>query len=300
MLRLACMLFGIVMATGISQGADKPVKLTAIFAMDANGGNVRELVVIPTYPIIHSPEISPDGRSVAVDGWRAGENLTDAHVLIVDLQDKSITNFGKGAMPTWSPDGKWIAYCKYPPEQGVYIRSIDGEEERLLDRDGWGIQWSPDGLKAAYTKDGEFVIYDFIGDKKRTISWGAENPYSRIYWNLKWSPDSKRICFKGRHHDGTEDIGIITVTGADAQLRVRCDGSEFNPDIAWHPDGSRVTLPKRAQPGQPGQIYVLDPDKDDAPRPLKGQPTDRNNSGMCWSRDGKTLIFMSSRANANP
>ena len=39
----------------------------------------------------------------------------------------------------------------------------------------------------------------------------------------------------------------------------------------------------------------FDPDGDDPPRPLAGQPTDRHNSRMCWSQDGKTLVFVSSK-----
>lgn len=293
MLRIVCLSLGTAAALTAPAKAENVARATAIYAMDADGSDLRKLASIPDYPIINSPEVSPDGRYVAVDGWRNDEDLRDARVLIVDLKNGSVINFGKGAMPSWSSDGQWFAFCKYAPERGVYIRSVDGDEERLIDADGWGIQWSPDGMKAAYTRDGRFVIYDFIADTRRTVSWGTGGRYARIYWNCKWSPDSRRICFKGRRPDGTHEIGIVNVVGADPQLRVVCDGSEFNPDIGWSPDGSRITLPKRSQPGQPGQIFVFNPNRYEAPVPLKGQPTDRANSGMCWTRDGETFIFLS-------
>ena len=154
MLRLAAVLFGIAMLAGIAQGADPSAKVTAIYAMDADGGNVRELASIPDYPIINSPELSPDGEWVAVDGWKRDESLTDARILLVHLEDGAVLNLGKGAMPSWSADGKWIALCKYGPERGVYICSLDGETERLIDREGWGIQWAPDGETLIFVSRG--------------------------------------------------------------------------------------------------------------------------------------------------
>ena len=273
--------------------AAAPQAVTAIFAMDADGTHVREVASVAESPIINSPEVSPNGRYVAVDGWRADESLTDARLLIVDLHTGAVTDFGHGAMPSWSADGKWIAFCKYRPERGVYIRSLNNREERLIDDRGWGIQWAPDGLKAAYTHDGEFVIYDFIGDSKRRISFGEERRYSYIYWNSKWSPDSTQICFKARRANGDDEIGIVNVNDDNSGFRILCDGSEFNPDIAWSPDGTLITFPSRGTSGQPGQIFGINPHEYDAPIPLPGQPTDRSNSGMCWTRDGQTLYFLS-------
>ena len=293
MSRLTCMLIGMAMVTDVCRGADPPAKATAIYAMDVGGGNLRELASIPDYPIINSPEVSPDGKWVAVDGWNRDESLTDARLLLVHLEDGAVLNLGKGAMPSWSSDGKWIAFCRYGSERGVYIRSFDGATERLIDREGWGIQWSPDGLKAAYTRGGKFVIYDFIGDTRREVRPAAEWPYRTIYWNCKWSSDSREICFLGRRRDGRSEIGILDLGGDQPRLRVRADGVEFNPDIAWRPDGSQVTVPKKSQPGEPGQIYVFDPNHYETPVRLEGQPADRANSGMCWSPDGETLVFLS-------
>lgn len=293
MLRLTCLLIGMAMVTDVGRDADPPVTATAIYAMDADGRNVRELASIYDYPIINSPEVSPDGKWVAVDGWKRDQSLTDARILLVHMEDGAVLDLGKGAMPSWSADGKWIAFCKYGPERGVYIRSVDGETERLIDREGWGIQWAPDGLKAAYTRSGKFVIYDFIGDTRREISVAEGWPYQSIYWNCKWSSDSREICFLGRRRDGRREISILDLAGHQPKLRVRADGADFNPDIAWRSDGSRVTIPKKSQPGERGQIYVFDPNRYEPPIRLEGQPADRANSGMCWSPDGETLLFLS-------
>lgn len=266
-----------------------------IWAMDSDGKNARRIAHVDEFPIINSPEISPDGRFVAVDGWKASEDLTAARLLLIDIHNGNVENLGVGAMPNWSPDGNWIAFCKYFDKRGVHIRSRDGQVERHLDPDGWGIQWSPDGWKVAYARGPHFVIYNFITAQSREVI-PAEWDYTRIYWNPTWSPDSKEVCFKARHSQGHDEFVILNVTAEEPSIRRRVSASGFQEDIAWHPDGSRILIPKAAADGAMGQIYVYDPNGEDEPTPLAGQPKDRHNSGMCWSRDGKTLYFISRAA----
>jgi Tol biopolymer transport system component len=288
-------------AAGADESKDAPPKdpprgpLIEIYAINADGTNPRKVAAVPKFPIINSPEISPDGKWIAVDGWNWDQNLRDAHNLIVNLETGRVKDLGVGCMPTWSLDGKWIAYSKYQPEGGVFIREVDGDDVRLIDQGGWGIQWSSDGFKLAFTRDGNIIVYDFIADLAREIFPPDEKPYSYIYWNIKWSPDSKRICFKGRRPDKSVDIALVSATAGGPQLRVVCegDGDDYNEDFGWHPDGSRVAIPRKAMPDQPGQIFEFNPDKGKPLVLLAGQPADRNNGGLCWSRDGKTLYFVS-------
>ncbi|MDA1162109.1 MAG: hypothetical protein O3B13_03310 [Planctomycetota bacterium] len=276
------------------------VRYCEIWAMDADGRNTRKVARVPDYPFINSPEISPDGTRVAVDGWRTGEGTGDAVILIVDIKTRDVENLGKGCMPTWAPNGESIALCKYGDRQGgggVYIRSLDGKTEVQIDRQGWGIQWSPDGLKLAYTKGGQFIIYTSAND-----SWDIISPkdwnYSTIYWNPTWSPDSTKLCFKAKDVTGTHHFAILNMEGDMPVVQSRISADGFNPDIAWHPDGKRIAIPKAAAAGQFGRLVEFNPD--DVPGDgkqagvvMQGQPNDRHNSGMSWSRDGKTLFFIS-------
>jgi Tol biopolymer transport system component len=248
---------------------------------------------IPEFPIINSPEISPDGRWIAVDGWKHDENLQDARLLFVSPQTGDVRNLGIGAMPTWSRDGRWIAFSKYGPNGGVFITQFDGLDQRLIDSDGWSIQFSPDGLKAAYSVRGTMVVYDFIGDSKRALIPTNNVSYEFIYHNSTWSPDSKRICFKGKRRGGGEEFGIISAVDDAPVVRVRCSAEDYHPDIAWHPDGLRIAVPRKEKPGEHARLDEFNPDSDDPPVPVKGQPTDRHNGGLCWSRDGRTLYFVS-------
>jgi Tol biopolymer transport system component len=292
-LRRTLLLLALACTAQSSRAQDRP-RVPAIYALPSGGSKAWELASLPDYPFLCSPELSPDGTRVAVDGWREGENLQNAHLLIINLENRAVQDLGKGAMPSWSPDGTWIACSKYGG--GVFIRSVIENDEQLIDAAGWGIQWSPDGKRLAYARGGNLIIHELATSAQSEVFPRNKVPYDMIYWNCAWSPDSQQVCFKGRRRsDGAEELAIVTATGAAPQHRVLRRAEDINPDIAWHPDGSRIVVPKAGKPGQHGQMLMFDLTQAGAPKPLAGQPTDRHNGGMCWSRDGELLVFMSSQ-----
>ena len=271
----------------------QPMRIT-LWAMDANGDNARELGGFPGYPIINSPEVSPDGRTVAVDGWKHGQKYPDAHVLLFDVETQQMRDLGPGCMPSWSADGVWVGISKYHPNR-ICLREVDAETEHEVDQSGWAIQLSPDGGKAAYVRDSDkLVVDDFASNTQLEYTPDREDPYRYIMHNCCWSPDSRRVCFLGRRRSGRREIAILTVDGGDPELHVLCDASDIDPDIDWSPDGTKITFPRRGKAGQPGQIMVVNPhEPNQSPVPLAGQPKDRSNRGMCWTPDGQTLYFVS-------
>ena len=140
------------------------------------------------------PNSLRDNKWVGVDGWKHGEGFPQAHVLIFSVEDGTVKYNFEGSMPSWSADGTHVAYCKSGRDRGVYLRNLEAELDIPIDRNGWAIQWAPDGRKVAYIRGNGIVVYDLIEDTKKVI----ETPYSSIYHNPEWSGDSKRICFLGR------------------------------------------------------------------------------------------------------
>jgi Tol biopolymer transport system component len=262
-----------------------------VYATRADGTPAWELATLKDYPYAYSPELSPDGTRVALDGWKEGQNGTDAHILVVNLNDGSVADLGRGAMPSWSADGTWLAYSNYAPNHGVYIRQVQGGMEELIEAGGWGIQWSPDGKQLAYARGGNLVVYDLATKTKLALRLHDEAMYRQIYWNCGWSADSSRICFKGQRRSTNQDeLAVVTMLhGQLIQWKVCCDAEDVAEDVAWHPDGTRIVIPKA------GQLYEFNPDTDDPPKLIPGLPAGRTNAGMCWSRDGEILVFMSYR-----
>lgn len=66
--------------------ARRVVPRREVWAMDADGRRARRVARFGDFTVINSPEVSPDGNYVDVDGWKTGQNLRDARVLIVEVR----------------------------------------------------------------------------------------------------------------------------------------------------------------------------------------------------------------------
>lgn len=270
-----------------------------IYAQLPDGSSVS--IAFPDFPIVYSPEISPDGKWVAVDGWKNGEPNTAAHVLVANIETDEVRDFGIGCIPHWSADGKQIGYSCY--NKGVYLCDFDqpGGPAKLIDAQGWSIHFSRDGLKAAYVKNGDnFIIYDLATGEKRLVFPEENSPYRYIEHNFTWSADSRRLCFKGHRPNGGVDVGIVSAAGGDPQLKVRFNGSTVQSDFAWHPDGKRIMFPRVAPGSSRSQIHELEADTDGPIQLFATQPNDRNVIGISFSRDGSTFAFMTTNDGSRP
>jgi TolB protein len=259
-----------------------------INAIAADGSNTSELVVLEDFISGGSADISPNGKKAVLDAWKKGQNAGSAHVVIVDLETGDVQDLCPGAMPTWSPEGSLIAYSQY--NGGVWIRSVKGIEGKQVDPKGWGIQWSPDGRKLAYVVGAQLVIYDVLADQKKEVFPAGTNPYRRLYYNGQWSPDSKKYAVKAAKADRTLDLAIIAVDGDKPEVHVCGNATELMEDYAWHPDGTRLVAPTKQ-----GRLVVFNPAGTAPPQEFPGQPKDRFINGCTWSRDGKTLVFTSTK-----
>jgi hypothetical protein len=97
---------------------------------------------------------------------------------------------------------------------------------------------------------------------------------------------------------GANEFAILSIEGDEPVVQSRISAKGFNPDIASYPDGKRISIPQGAVAGRFGRIVEFNADEvpgDGTPAgvAMKGQPNNRHNSGMSWSRDGKTLFFIS-------
>ncbi|WP_397570577.1 EF-hand domain-containing protein [Schlesneria sp. T3-172] len=250
------------------------------------------LVTIPEYPNIGSPQLSPDGKWLAVDGSKEGQNDAAAHVLLINLASDEVLDLGSGCLPHWSADGRRIGYSKY--SGGVYIRNVEAieDDEELIDSRGWSICFSPDGKYTAYTKGGNLVLLNHKTHEKRMLFDSNKFEYSYIEWNFVWSPDSERVCFKARKADGTIDVCIASIMEDGPALRVRCSGKDVRTNLAWHPDGKRIMFPRFAAPGRREQIFEIPVDGDEPARRYVKQPRNRNNINQTWSKDGKLFVYL--------
>ena len=273
-----------------------PDPVQPLYVMDADGGNLQSLVSLPDYTACGSPKWCPDGTKIAFDAWKAheGEDYRAAHVVVVNADGSSPQDLGPGAMPCWSPGGNRIAFSQYSPNRGVWFMYADGSDRKLLDPSGWGVRWSPDGRKLAwttYSNGANITVYDLIEGNLHTVLEGEHRRYSAIYWAFGWSPDSKRLCFKGTSQGG-EELVIVNVAGSSHGLKVRLQ-AKTGSNIAWHPDGKQIAFYKSCPERKCQQVYVMDADSEEPPTLLEGQDPERANTDATWSPDGEKILFSS-------
>lgn len=143
--------------------------------------------------------VSADGRWAAYQSYRSGNQ--DIWALPLDKSDGEpvqITRYpGADHDPSWSPDGKRVAYVSDAATQDIWIASLEGGEPELLvggPREEFQPMWSPDGRFIAFSSDrgdgGPSLWLCRVEDK--SIAPVAEG---RFVWVHSWSPDGASIVY---------------------------------------------------------------------------------------------------------
>jgi TolB protein len=201
--------------------------------------------------------------------------------------------------PSWSPDGKRIAFARETSAGpwGIYTFDVRSGRERLLITnkvDARHPSWSPDGRKIAFTALTEtprtvdytgIYVMDADGGRARRLT-----PIDQWADQAAWSPDGRRIAFLRWLPQKTGRVRAI------ASLRVMSASGTHERELvhratapAWSPDGKRL-----AYTSSRVEICVVHADGS-SPRCLTRN--DVRDSDPSWSPDGRWIAFDSDRAN---
>ena len=105
--------------------------------------------------------------------------------------------------PTWSPDGKHIAYVNAKLgnlNSDIHIASLGEQEDEHIAK-GWYPSWSPDGTEIAYSVDQPFASQlTFINVHTRAQEQPL--PKKTLIWQYypSWSAIGDRLAFTGNKH----------------------------------------------------------------------------------------------------
>jgi Tol biopolymer transport system component len=253
-----------------------------IYVMDADGSNVRQLT-----------KNEPEGENEADDG-----------------------------SPSWSPDGRRIAFTSTRDHEGdgfdseeLYVMEADGDGHTRLteNKSGEGApSWSADGEWLLFSRraveqpatEEEAVKFKLElmrpdGSEMKTLF----EPEALLVTGAAWSPDDKEVAFTGceiveRQLDC--EVWMANADGSDAKKLT--DGTGRSASPAWSPDGGRIAFTSDRDmngdcffhdcTGWNTEIYVMNADGSD-PKRLTDDPGD--DTSPTWSPDGMRIAFAALR-----
>ena len=133
--------------------------------------------------------------------------------------------------PSWSPDGRTIAYYHNSDLQGIYLVDTSGNNNRLLinifNEYVFAPDWSPDGNWIAFCYRGHIYKIKSNGDSLTKLTYQGNNVYP------SWSSDNQWIVFES-NNDSPE--------GSSSIWKMKYNGSEKVKIINPHEQGS-VSMP---------------------------------------------------------
>ncbi len=220
----------------------------------------------PTPIYYFNPHWSSDGKKIVFESTKDGKSAI--YTIYADGSNLNKLTSGQvtDGQPRWSRDGKSIVF--YSQRDGhlqLYVMNADGSNQRKL-TDAKDLDYLPD-----FSPKGDFVVFQSrkeqpgiahdiyiirVDGTNRTRLTDEKNGYT----SPKWSPDGKKILF---------ERAIVTKK--------------------YYRELSREEM---AQMKSSTEIFVMDKDGTN----LKNLTNnDAEDSTPQWSKNGKTIYFMSKR-----
>ncbi len=277
-------------------------------------------------PVKSAPAVKP-GKVVLMTS-------TGGAILLLDPATGKVQRLTDGIDPAFSPDGTQVAFTRWAPEPGVFVRNLKtGEERKVVGADkARHPSWSADGTKLAFVRvSGQMACRESrLGclpeDRLRAMFGGQDCLPSRTI----------RLCISEMPVRTTDQMGLVEVNldgsgwqdvpaAWDAQsvawrpnsedllyrgnFRLQVAGPnrapyDINPDTAysspaWSPDGARFVAQKRIHDHTDLALFDASGNLIQyLTKPPSAIGRSPHNVAPAWSPDGKTILFLTDREGA--
>ncbi len=207
--------------------------------------------------IIEGIAVSRDGRWLAFDSDRSGNQDIYKVPLTGGEPEQLTTDPQDDFAPAWSPDGKRIAFHSFRNgNRDIFLMSAAGgpaeavvatpAQERSAD-------WSPDGQQMVFSSNrtGKYELYIVSLESGK---WGMPRQLTRDMGlstaRFHWSPDGRFIAYVGE-----QSLSIISPAGGEPRKLIDAQDlpAQSGPEnLAWSPDSRLVYYVTPDTAGQAG------------------------------------------------
>ncbi|MBL8271678.1 hypothetical protein, partial [Steroidobacter sp.] len=246
--------------------------------------------------VIQSPQQSPDGRDLAFSALGS--------VYVMRLPNGTPRRLAEGFQPSWSADGRSIAYVSWQAGDGGHVWRVSargGTPQRLTQASAYYTEPVFDStgktvyvLRSSAYEQSQVEKSDlYVNRVADIVRLGADGTSTTVISQelqlsgLRFSPDSGRLSFESEGRS----VQSMSTDGTDRRTHVSVRGPESNVPVLLSPD-QRWAL---AQAG--GQLYLFAVTAD-------GGTVDLNDSAMqrwriselgadyfAWADGGKTITW---------
>jgi Tol biopolymer transport system component len=256
--------------------------------------------------------VDPTGKWIVFASTRHNEH---AGIYTQRVDGTAVTKLtsddSDNAFPTFSPDGKQIAFCSTRSGTwNIYVMDIDGRNAITV------TSGSTQCIHPSYSPDGTRLVYSALG--ARSNQWElwtvniASGEKQQIGYGLfpSWSPNKEKdqIAFQRARQRGSRWFSLWTLDLVDGEARrvtevaVSSNAAIVSP--SWSPDGKRLVFATILDPAHGGKkipggpnrgeqdIWTIDLDGNNRRRITDGNGI---NLSPVWSSDNR-VYFVSNRS----
>jgi Tol biopolymer transport system component len=210
--------------------------------------------------------------------------------------------------PSWSPDGRYIAFLGHNPDELFYhlyiLEFFTGEMEHVPIEHVGVYSWAPDSQRIAFTE--EVPKMDFFSSYYPSKINIVDIPNHETYllydapWavtKMEWSTQGNEIAILAQEENGSQSLHVIDIAG-------NVDGLSLYPsawyDIDWHPSNSQIAYsvePRDILSNGLNGICIINSDGTNNRLLIE---TNGQTSNPQWSPTGEAIAYELSTPLASP